>query len=89
MDRRLCGNAIVTQPPTPHALMQDSDDIRYMAGALKVLGIKLEESWEKGEMVVHGCGGIFPSTGAELFLGNAGTAMRPLTAAVAAAGRGK
>jgi 5-enolpyruvylshikimate-3-phosphate synthase len=27
--------------------------------------------------------------GAELFLGNAGTAMRPLTAAVAAAGRGR
>ncbi len=70
-------------------LLQDSDDIRYMAGALKVLGIKLEENWEKGEMVVHGCGGIFPSKGAELFLGNAGTAMRPLAAAVAAAGRGK
>lgn len=32
---------------------QDSDDIRYMAGALKTLGIKLEENWEKGEMVVH------------------------------------
>jgi 3-phosphoshikimate 1-carboxyvinyltransferase len=68
---------------------QDSDDIRYMVGALKVLGIKLEERWEKGEMVVTGCGGRFPSMGAELFLGNAGTAMRPLTAAVAAAGRGK
>lgn len=67
----------------------DSDDIRYMVGALKVLGIKLEERWEQGEMTVHGCGGMFPSMGAELFLGNAGTAMRPLTAAVAAAGRGK
>jgi len=30
-----------------------------------------------------------PHQGAELFLGNAGTAMRPLTAAVAAAGRGR
>ena len=68
---------------------QDSDDIRYMAGALKVLGVTLEERWEMGEMVVHGCGGRFPSTGADLFLGNAGTAMRPLTAAVAAAGRGR
>lgn len=67
----------------------DSDDIRFMAGALKSLGIKLEERWEIGEMVVHGCGGRFPVEGAELFLGNAGTAMRPLTAAVAAAGRGK
>lgn len=43
----------------------------------------------QGEMVVHGCGGRFNSSGAELFLGNAGTAMRPLTAAVVAAGRGK
>lgn len=67
----------------------DSDDIRYMVGALKALGVKLEERWEVGEMVVHGCGGRFPSSGGELFLGNAGTAMRPLTAAVAAAGRGK
>ncbi len=39
--------------------------------------------------LLQGCGGRFPSIGAELFLGNAGTAMRPLTAAVAAAGRGK
>ncbi|KAG2499905.1 hypothetical protein HYH03_002193 [Edaphochlamys debaryana] len=67
----------------------DSDDIRYMVGALKALNVKLEERWEQGEMVVHGCGGRFNSTGAELFLGNAGTAMRPLTAAVVAAGRGK
>jgi hypothetical protein len=31
-----------------------------MAGALKALGIKLEENWEEGVMVVHGCGGRFP-----------------------------
>lgn len=31
-----------------------------MAGALKALGIKLEESWEEGVMVVHGCAGRFP-----------------------------
>jgi hypothetical protein len=31
-----------------------------MAGALKALGVKLEENWEAGEMVVHGCGGRFP-----------------------------
>lgn len=60
-----------------------------MVGALKELGVKLEERWEEGIMVVHGCGGRFASTGATLYLGNAGTAMRPLTAAVAAAGRGK
>jgi hypothetical protein len=40
---------------------QDSDDIRYMAGALKALGVKLEENWEQGLMTVHGCGGRFPA----------------------------
>ncbi|KAJ9526087.1 hypothetical protein QJQ45_009540 [Haematococcus lacustris] len=68
---------------------QDSDDIRYMVGALKALGVQLEERWDRGEMLVQGCGGRFPAGGAELYLGNAGTAMRPLTAAVAAAGRGR
>ncbi|KAL6764061.1 plastid EPSP synthase [Haematococcus lacustris] len=67
----------------------DSDDIRYMVGALKALGVQLEERWDRGEMLVQGCGGRFPAAGAELYLGNAGTAMRPLTAAVAAAGRGR
>eukprot|EP00879_Flechtneria_rotunda_P026414 GHRR01028163.1.p1 GENE.GHRR01028163.1~~GHRR01028163.1.p1 ORF type:complete len:260 (+),score=87.16 GHRR01028163.1:78-857(+) len=67
----------------------DSDDIRFMVGALKALGIQMEEKWEEGVMVVQGCGGKFPVEGAELFLGNAGTAMRPLTAAVAAASRGR
>lgn len=66
----------------------DSEDIRYMVGALKALGVELEEDWEAARIVVHGCAGRFPSEGGELFLGNAGTAMRPLTAAVAAAGRG-
>lgn len=47
-----------------------------MVGALKALGVELEERWEQCEMVVHGCGGRFPAQGGELFLGNAGTAMR-------------
>lgn len=68
---------------------QDSDDIRYMVAALKELGLKLEEDWANSKLTVHGCAGTFPSGGAELSLGNAGTAMRPLTAAVAAAGRGE
>ena len=36
----------------------------------------LQEDWATGRFVVKGCGGRFPSDGAELFLGNAGTAMR-------------
>lgn len=66
----------------------DSEDIRYMVGALKDLGIKLDEDWANDRITVEGCSGRLPSSGGTLFLGNAGTAMRPLTAAVAAAGRG-
>lgn len=70
------------------AVSQNSDDIQYMIGALKVLGLEITEDWENNIISVVGCGGSFPTSGGDLFLGNAGTAMRPLTAAVAAAGKG-
>lgn len=69
----------------------NSDDIHYMLGALRTLGLHVEEDREIKRAIVEGCGGKFP-VGKEsideiqLFLGNAGTAMRPLTAAVTAAG---
>lgn len=69
----------------------NSDDIHYMLGALRTLGLRMEEDHEIKRAIVKGCGGKFP-VGKEsideiqLFLGNAGTAMRPLTAAVTAAG---
>jgi 3-phosphoshikimate 1-carboxyvinyltransferase len=69
----------------------DSDDIRYMVDALKVLGLSFTEDRANNILEITGCGGKFEKTGkdvTELFLGNAGTAMRPLTAAVAAAGQG-
>ncbi len=47
-----------------------------MVGALEALGVGVEADWAAGRAVVHGCGGRFPAQGAELFLGNAGTAMR-------------
>ena len=65
-------------------VVQDSEDIRYMVGALKALGVQLEERWEQQEAVVVGCGGRFPVQGAELFLGNAGTAMRCVASAASA-----
>lgn len=69
----------------------DSDDIHYMLGALKTLGLHVEDNRTVQQAIVEGSGGLFPvgkeSKGEiQLFLGNAGTAMRPLTAAVAAAG---
>lgn len=62
-----------------------SDDTERMLEALKALGVGVShlggENWK-----VAGCGGRFPVKQAELFLGNAGTAFRPLTAALALAG---
>ncbi|MEE2023622.1 3-phosphoshikimate 1-carboxyvinyltransferase [Alkalimonas mucilaginosa] len=63
----------------------DSDDIRHMLNALQALGVNYQLSSDRTECVVNGLGGFFQaSTPVELFLGNAGTAMRPLTAALAA-----
>lgn len=61
----------------------DSDDIRHMLNALKALGVNYELSEEKTVCVVEGIGGAFQmQNGLSLFLGNAGTAMRPLAAAL-------
>ena len=63
----------------------DSDDIRHMLNALKQLGVYYSLSDDKTECTIHGVGGFFNvSQAQELFLGNAGTAMRPLCAALAA-----
>ena len=61
-----------------------SDDTRVMLDALRVLGVALRH--DAGVTVVTGAGGVFPVKAAELFLGNAGTAFRPLTAALALSG---
>ena len=65
-----------------HGLL-DSDDTRVMLAALGKLGIDLKE--EHGGMAVQGAS-RFPVEAADLFMGNAGTAIRPLTAALALLG---
>lgn len=62
-----------------------SDDTERMLEALKLLGVKVE-SQGGGNWLIKGCAGDFPVKQAELFLGNAGTAFRPLTAALALSG---
>ncbi|GLU00455.1 hypothetical protein SLE2022_178240 [Rubroshorea leprosula] len=69
----------------------NSDDVHHMLVALGKLGLGVEEDSAMKRAIVEGCGGLFPvgkgsGSEIELFLGNAGTAMRPLTAAVTAAG---
>ena len=62
-----------------------SDDTARMLEALQTLGVRVEPLGGNAYRV-HGCGGNFPVREADLFLGNAGTAFRPLTAALALAG---
>ncbi len=58
-----------------------SDDTLYMAEALRAMGVRVEEP-DATTFVVHGTGKLMPPQ-EPLFLGNAGTATRFLTAAVA------
>ncbi|PMJ93452.1 3-phosphoshikimate 1-carboxyvinyltransferase [Vibrio sp. 10N.261.55.A7] len=61
----------------------DSDDIRHMLNALTQLGVSYQLSEDKTVCEVVGLGEAFNVEQAqELFLGNAGTAMRPLAAAL-------
>ncbi|MCE3604392.1 3-phosphoshikimate 1-carboxyvinyltransferase [Massilia sp. P8910] len=62
-----------------------SDDTLVMLGALRSLGLAWEQVDEHTH-IVHGGGGILPAHEADLFMGNAGTAIRPLTAALAVIG---
>jgi len=68
---------------TIHDLL-DSDDTRVMLVALKQLGCAIVQ--DGATVQITGVAGQLSSTGAKLFLGNAGTAMRPLTAALAVLG---
>ncbi len=62
-----------------------SDDTERMLDGLRTLGVQVESLGDNAYRVA-GCGGNFPNKEAKLFLGNAGTAFRPLTAVLALAG---
>jgi 3-phosphoshikimate 1-carboxyvinyltransferase len=72
--------AALAQGETELLGLLDADDTRVMREALSSLGVSF------GSSTVKGVGGPFPVKKAELFLGNAGTALRPLTAALALSG---
>ncbi|MBU3620538.1 3-phosphoshikimate 1-carboxyvinyltransferase [Polynucleobacter sp. CS-Odin-A6] len=63
----------------------DADDTQVMRNALRKLGLTVTDQ-ANNVCVVQGCGGKFPVKDADLFMGNAGTAIRPLTAALAMQG---
>ena len=63
-----------------------SDDTLVMLMALQQLGVKWEQIADTRDYIVHGVDGVLPVHQADLFMGNAGTAIRPLTAALAVIG---
>ena len=63
-----------------------SDDTHVMLMALQKLGVQWTQDGESRNYLVHGADGRFPVHQADLFMGNAGTAIRPLTAALAVMG---
>jgi 3-phosphoshikimate 1-carboxyvinyltransferase len=83
-NRTLLLAALAEGTTTIHDLLA-SDDTLVMLGALQKLGIQWEQLDERTH-VVHGAGGVLPNHEADLFMGNAGTAIRPLTAALAVIG---
>jgi len=75
--------AALAEGTTKITNLLDSDDTRHMLNALKLLGVEYRLSDDKTVCTVIGNGGPFQcSEPLELFLGNAGTAMRPLCAAL-------
>lgn len=80
-NRILLLSALAEGVTTISGLLQ-SDDTSQMLAALRTLGISIQFS-EDSNIEVTGCQGKFSVKEARLFLGNAGTAFRPLTAVLA------
>jgi 3-phosphoshikimate 1-carboxyvinyltransferase len=76
--------ALCAGPTTIRGLL-DSDDTRVMLAALRQLGVSVGSA-SAGSVEVRDGGAPFRTRQAELFLGNAGTAFRPLTAVLALLG---
>lgn len=89
LSNRILLLAAVARGETHISNLLDSDDVRHMLNALKSLGVSYTLSTDKTSCTVQGRNGPLHAEDAlELFLGNAGTAMRPLCAMLCA-GRGE
>ncbi len=82
LSNRILLLACLAQGQTEVRNLLDSEDIRVMVAAMETLGVPFTEDRDAHTLTVEGQGGPFAAQGAELMLGNAGTAMRPLTAAL-------
>ena len=82
-NRVLLLSALSQGTTTVHDLL-DSDDTRVMLAALRALGCGVRQQGHTVE--IDGLDGRLAVSGADLFMGNAGTAIRPLTATLAVLG---
>lgn len=83
LSNRILLLAALSQGTTEITNLLNSDDVRHMLTALKQLGVNYTLSDDRTRCTIEGKAGLL-ATGQEqtLFLGNAGTAMRPLAAAL-------
>ena len=82
-NRVLLLSALCHGRTTLHDLL-DSDDTRVMLAALRQLGCGVQQ--DGNTVVIDGLDARLPQAPLKFFMGNAGTAMRPLTAALAVLG---
>ena len=83
-NRALLMAALCNQPVTLKNVLE-SDDTARMLEALQILGVTITRNEsDPSEYQLHGWGGRWQPRHDELFLGNAGTAVRPLVAVLAA-----
>ena len=89
LSNRILLLAALAQGETVITNLLDSDDVRHMLSALKELGVQFQLSKDNTICTIKGKGSSLDYKGViKLFLGNAGTAMRPLCAALCS-GRGE
>ena len=81
-NRAMCMAVLASGTSTLHNALF-SDDTRYFGAALRALGIEVREDAAAATISVDGQGGAIPAREADLFVGNAGTAARFLTALLA------
>ncbi|MBH9553371.1 bifunctional 3-phosphoshikimate 1-carboxyvinyltransferase/cytidylate kinase [Inhella gelatinilytica] len=82
ISNRLLLLAALAEGETRIEHLLEADDTAVMLDALRALGCAWHRNAD-GSLTVQGLGGHLPVSQADCFLGNAGTAMRPLAAALA------
>ena len=82
-NRALICAALADGSSTLHGAL-DSEDTRVMVEALGKLGVAVDADFPAARIRVSGCGGMLPVQQADLQMGNSGTSIRFLTAALAA-----